>query len=245
MSIPLAPLSTDGDAQQPAPKEQAARGAPKTSDATRDLNDAIESVFATEVGGTSFAVKLCELVLALTNAPSVGLWAPQDVDGEVTFEELSTQGSSQDGQILQDILAAPHEKLEGDRAAAVMAGGYFIANIARPDGGIAKLVLVPPHGGGAALGLAYERISLVSQLSFSHFRNGEVMAQTAIRRAIAGIAAGTPDAAQTLADALASTTNADHAAVGEWQAGRLTGFAISGQAGGLNVRSFRPNCAAS
>ncbi len=215
------------DTADPKPQAQA------QTRATRDLNDAIEGVFAAEVGGASFAVRLCELVLALTNAPSVSLWAvSRDEAEEASFEMIGSQGKAQDPQAVQDILAVPQEKLDGNRAAAVMEAGHLIATIAQPDGSIARLVLAPLGGGGAALGLAYERLSLVSQLSFSHFRNGEVMAQATIRNAIDQIAGGQPEATQALADALAGSANADYAAVAEWQAGQLSNVAISGQAGG-------------
>lgn len=201
------------------------------SRAGRDLNDAIESVFASQLGATSFADRFCELAFALTNAPSLSLWSKAGLE-DTAPQMLGSQGKAVDVDEITNLSDLELEKLVTKRPATVFESGYFIANIAQPDGHIARLIVAIPHGGNAALGLAYERISLLSQLSFSHNRNQEIIEQSELARAAKSVAASEPDGLQMLADALAKSSNADYAAAGLWQSGRLQTLAISGQSGG-------------
>jgi len=238
----------------PAQPETAAAPPQERADQSRDLNAAIEAVFAGQMGGAGFAERFCELVQALTNVAHVSLWtrAPQDDaggdeagvndtapdggDGEgggtgAGADMRASKGTPKDAQALQNLAAGAIEALDTGAGQVVLHAGYFAADITAPDGQALRLFAALPPGGQAAAGLAYERISLLRQLASAHFENPQVR-QLQNLRALAGeVAAYSEGSLQRLADTLAEAANADHAAAAYWRDGAVAQLAISGQSG--------------
>lgn len=198
------------------------RNAPR-ADGGRDLNSALAFCFTTDLTEPPFPDRLAELAAALTNSGSVSLWAQ-----DAPEEPLAAQGAPLTEE-LREACLAPGEPPAPDAPGARFHAGHVIARIAGPDGLRADLIAATPPGGPAAQGFCFERISMLSHLSFAQFANPEGAALHHLTQAVRGLAAGERDRMQPLVDVLAQMTGADHAAAALWDGSRLDLLAISGQ----------------
>ena len=192
---------------------------------SRDLNDAISSCFSPFVTAPPFPQRLSELTQALTNSQSVAVWT---IPKEDEHPALLTRNDT--AQSNKQVLETVHQyALDQEAAQVKFSGGLLLAKVCLPDDTQAILSLSLPQGGATAQSLAYERVSMLSQLSAAHYRNADVAEQTLLAENIQDIAAGKTNELQNLADRLSRMSGADFAAVALWRRGALSEFKISGQ----------------
>lgn len=213
------------DGPDPGPEAPAPRA--EQSDAGgRDLNAALLSTFSMQVQEPPFPDRVAELCQALTNTRHVSVWLTSDADAPARM--LAASGAAPNTDAIETALAA----VEADQGAGLAAtADHFIAALALPTGWIGRLVVTRPAGGANAQGLAYERVAMLSHISFAQFRNPDLQGQEKLVKAINQVAAGQVDQLQRLVDALARLTGADYAAAGLVRDGRVADVKLSGQDG--------------
>lgn len=199
---------------------------PQRADRARDLNAALLSTFAPNVLTPPFPDRVAELCRALTNARQVSVWMLDDGGG--SHQLLAASGPAPE---TAQVAPALDDTAEMNAPALHATATDFVATLALPTGEIARLVVSRPSGGAAAQGLAYERVTMLSHLSFAQFRNPDQQAQANLVKTVHAVAAGQEDALQSLADVLARMTGSDYAAAGLVRDGRVAQLKVSGQDG--------------
>ncbi|MEM9970737.1 MAG: HlyD family efflux transporter periplasmic adaptor subunit [Pseudomonadota bacterium] len=195
----------------------------------QDLNTALRACFVRSER-PPFAQRLVNFTAALTNARSVAVMGASD-DGLVT---LASSGPSMDGETVRSAIS----ELNADGPLVSMHQGLLIARIAMPDATDAYLAItLPPHG-SATLGLAYERLSLLSNLSFAEHRNADAQAMEKLARCTHDVARGDAEALQALVDTVALATGAEYAAVANFDGQRVSNVNVSGQSGATKRAAF-------
>ena len=208
-----------------------------TAQAAPSLLDAIRQAYAVELHTPPFPDRLLELARALIACP----WAAILERGADGIDVASGQIPEGDG----DLVAETAEALLGDGddggfgADIAVAGAAMVARVAVPGGGVVALAIGRAQGGQIAQSLAYERLSLLSALSFAQNAHPDHMAQTRMIEMVQSVAADPkPDALRALADLLARHMSADYAAVGLYAEDRITALEISGQDGAAKRASL-------
>lgn len=186
--------------------------------ASRELNSALAACFAPGAH-PPFPDRLVTLTRALLNTPAASVWS---------LEDSPTQLAGRGGAIEADTLAPLIAEL-AEPPFVRLAGPVMAARVTCPGGTPAALVVATPAGGPTAQGLAYERLSFLSQLSAASFDSAEAQSLSALISATQA-AAQDPAQLQGLVDALALRTGADYAAAGRWDGRAINGVTVSGQA---------------
>ncbi|MBM7070301.1 efflux RND transporter periplasmic adaptor subunit [Actibacterium sp. 188UL27-1] len=197
------------------------------------LADAIRQTFAVERHTPPFADRLLDLTRALIPAPWVAILHLQGEDVQIIA-----------GQIPSDEVPAMRNAAQSGIASG--AGGVvsaigpgLVARVAAPGGPIMALAVGRPQGGQIAQSLAYERLCLLSALSFAQNAHPDQTTQTALFEQVQSVAADPgPEALQALADLLARHMSADYAAIGMYADGSIGMLKISGQDGAAKRASL-------
>ncbi len=204
----------------PQPKHQQQSG-------KQDLNSAVAACFARAGGGPGFPQRFAELVAALLPSRSVSLWhRPSDPASELSL--MNHVGVAPDSSLQGTADEFSKDVLE-NRQTVQLRGASLCALLPVSATGDAVLVAVPAAGGATAVSLAYERLSLLVQLCHAHWRNPDLSTQSKLIASVQEVFPGQDKALRRFADSVAEATDANFAAVGFWQSGKITDVTISGQ----------------
>ncbi len=193
----------------------------------RDLNSAIASCFSPYISTPPFHDRFVDLVQALTNTRSASIWHESD-EG---WNRISRVRGALDEGALIAILEEVAPDLSPDAVAVKFAHGHLAARVALPGGTTGVLLMPQPAGNAAVQGITFERISLLTNLSFIQFRHPDVLGQRDLFDDVMAVAAGQTDHLQPLIDRVAQLTGAEVAAVGLYDGSKISGMSISGQDG--------------
>lgn len=168
--------------------------------------------------------------MALTSQRNVSFWTRRNSEGPP--EAIASSRNAETGEALQVLANDILEESAGNTATTIkVSDGYLMATVAQPTGFGGVLLVEMPSSGAVARSLAYERLTLLANLSFAQFRHGDLTGQSTLIRALSAIAAGEFDQMQTLVDSLAQVTGADYAAAGFYTGLAVRDVTISGQQG--------------
>ncbi len=204
----------------------------------RDLNSAIVACFSPETATPPFAERLIELTAALTSQQNLSLWQIPKTDEPPELLAAHRRGDPDQAppSLVTDVL----EEAAGKSASILkVADGYIGASIAMPTGKLAVALMEMPASGAVARSLAYERLTLLANLSYAQFRHGDLTGQSEMIQAVAAVAGGDHSKLQELTDRMARITGADYAAAGLCTGGTVRDVTISGQQG-LTKRAQLP-----
>lgn len=194
--------------------------------AGRDLGDAISACFDLDIVTPPFANRLVELTAALTNSSAVSVWRSDEEQRWIMLARSERANPDPDLPVLIDA-----QRAKEDTKPVSFGDGRIFASVALSDGSDAVLVAILPAGGAVAHGLAYERITLLANLSFAKFRHPDLESQQKLVQSVLAVADGHPDSLQNLTDQIAKLTGADVVSAGLYDGQSITEMAIAGQEG--------------
>ncbi|MEM8653666.1 MAG: HlyD family efflux transporter periplasmic adaptor subunit [Pseudomonadota bacterium] len=185
----------------------------------QSLGDALQSLFAS--GGTApFPKRLVAFTQALVPGARAWVLSPTSDDGWTSWPEGSV--SDQVQSLASTTLGDANQTVQVD-------GRCLGAPVCLDTGVTAALVIDVQQGGQAALALAFERLSLLSQLTFARHRPDALVQLQRILSLLPHLKGPSSEAAQELADALAHFMSADYAAVAQFDGVAVSELHISGQ----------------
>ncbi|MEL6466194.1 MAG: HlyD family efflux transporter periplasmic adaptor subunit [Pseudomonadota bacterium] len=188
----------------------------------QSLGDALQSLFSSAVA-TPFPKRLITFTQALIPGARTWVLAPTSDDTWLSWP---------DGPMPDHIEPLATKSLK-DTDQCVQADGRCLGvPICLETGASAALVVELQQGGQAALALAFERLSLLSQLTFARHRPDAVVQLQRVLSLLPQLNKRSPEPVQELADALAQFMSADYAAVARFDDSRISDLHISGQVSG-------------
>ncbi len=196
---------------------------------SRDLNSALAACFTPENDPTHFPIRLIEFAAALISHRNISIWGKSS-DGDDVFL-IAQDPNAKLGEV-ESAAASQAFQTDGiEQAATGVAGAYLTATIAMPDGLTGMMLVGLPAGGAVSRSLAYERLTMLSNLSYTQFRHGDITGQSEMIAALTAIAAGDHSRLQQLADLIAQLTASDYSAAGFFDGRKIFDVKISGQTG--------------
>ncbi len=172
-----------------------------------------------------FADKLVGLIAALVNTQPVYVFAPNDVD-------LALLAGTARAKNLVELSQIATRGLEDPEGVPRRDGTYLVVRVDMPSGGKAVAIAAIPPGSAVAQSLAYERVAILQALTSARYRNAELDQIKDAIAAAAALSTPTQETLQSFADKIASLTEAQYAAIGQFDGFQIGIVAVSGQAEG-------------
>lgn len=179
----------------------------------------------------AFADKLVGLIAALINTQPVYVFAPSDAD-------LTLLAGTARPDNLIDLMQVATRGMEDPEGVPRRDGPYLVVRIDMPSGGLAVAVVTIPLGSAVAQSLAHERVAVLQALASARYRNAELDRIKGAMSAAAALSAPTPEVLQSFADKMATLTEAQYAAIGQFDGSQIGVIAVSGQAEGTKRASL-------
>ena len=198
------------------------------------LIEALQQTFASDLPASSFATRLIELARALVTCPWAVVLDLMDAEVEIRLGQMPDPVSPAVTAAAKTLLGA-----DEDGPDVVVLPEALIARVAMPDGARAALALGRSAGGQIAQSLSYERLALLSVLSFAQNAHPDHTLQADLIARVRAVASEpTSEGLQALADVLSRHMSADYAAIALASAGRINELKISGQDGAAKRASL-------
>ncbi len=173
----------------------------------------------------AFAEKLVGLIAALVNTQPVYVFAPKD-------EELTILAGTARPDNLIDLTQVATRGMQDPEGVPHRDGPYLVVRVDMPSGGRAVAIVTIPPGSAVVQSLAHERVAVLQALASARYRNAELDQIKSAMAAAVGLSAPTPEALQNFADQIANLTEAQYAAIGQFDGSQIGVVAVSGQAEG-------------
>lgn len=197
------------------------------------LLEAIGRAFAVELHTPPFPERLLEFTRSLITCPWAAILVPGEDGVEIAY------GQVPDDEIDTVVGMARALFDEGEEPDVAVAGSAMVARVAVLGGRVAALAIGRAQGAQAAQALAYERLSLLSALSFAQHAHPDQVTQDALLRQVQAVAnEPSEQGLQELADLLARFMSADYAAVALYAGATVSRLKISGQGSGSKRASL-------
>ncbi|MEL6807207.1 MAG: HlyD family efflux transporter periplasmic adaptor subunit [Pseudomonadota bacterium] len=188
----------------------------------QSLGDALNALFTHEGQATPFAKRLISFSQALI--PRARGWVLTRLPDD-TWRVLPEGKLPDDAEVLAD------RALKDEAREVVAEGRALAAPVCLDTGEVAVLVIELQQGGQTGLALAFERLSMVSHLTYARHRPETVEHLQNLLKLLAQLKPGAAAEAmmQELADTLAQFMLADYAAVARFDGTSIADLHISGQ----------------